>query len=143
MSYLRWQNKEHNMWYFTYTWVTESDVFQRVTIHLVKIAQLSFRLFSEKYWKIYVLTSIFLDLEEKIGRVVHENPNSHFFMDEVPLGFGISAEELADVSEKIPQDNCLWSACQSQLHPSSDDLRDCGKLFYLTSKFKELSHLFF
>jgi hypothetical protein len=91
----------------------------------------------------YVLTSIFLDLEEKIARVVHENPNSHFFMDEVPLGFGISAEELTEVSEKIPQDNFLWIACQSQLHPSSDDLRDCGKLFNLTSKFKDLSHLFF
>jgi hypothetical protein len=57
-------------------------------------------------------------------------------MDEVPLGFGISAEELAEVSEKISPDNCLWLACQSQLHPSSDDLRECGK-------FKELSHPFF
>ncbi len=74
---------------------------------------------------------------------MHENPDSHFFMDEVPLGFGISAEELAEVSEKNSQDNCLWIACQSQLHPSSDDLRDCGKLFYLTSKFKVLSNLFF
>jgi hypothetical protein len=64
-------------------------------------------------------------------------------MDEVPLGFGISAEELTEVSEKISQDNCLWIACQSQLHPSSDDLRDCGRLFYLTSKYKQLSHLSF
>jgi hypothetical protein len=81
--------------------------------------------------------SNFLELEEKIARVVTDNPDSHFFMDEVPLGFGISAEELADVSEKVSLDNFLWIACQSQLHPSSDDLRDCGKLFYLTSKFKE------
>ncbi len=64
-----------------------------------------------------------------IARVVNENPDSHVFMDEVPLGYGISAEELAKVSEKISPDNFLWLACQSQLHPSSDDLRKCGKLF--------------
>jgi hypothetical protein len=50
-------------------------------------------------------------------------------MDEVPLGFGISAEELAEVSETISQENYLWLACQSQLHPSSDDLRELGRLF--------------
>jgi hypothetical protein len=71
---------------------------------------------------------LFLDLEEKIGRVVNENPDSHFFMDEVPLGFRISTEELVEISEKVSQDNCLWLACQSQLHPSSDDLIECGKL---------------
>ncbi len=54
-------------------------------------------------------------------------------MDEVPLGFGISATELVEVSETISQDNCLWLACQSQLHPSSDELRECGKLFYFYS----------
>ncbi len=75
----------------------------------------------------FVYTSI-LDLEE----AVYQNPDSHFFMDEVPLGCGISAEELAEVSEKISPDNCLWLACQSQLHPSSDDLRECGQLFYFT-----------
>ncbi len=70
-----------------------------------------------------------LDLEEKIVRVVNENADSHFFMDEVPLGFGITAEELGKISEKISQDNCLWLACQSQLHPSSEDLRECGNLY--------------
>jgi hypothetical protein len=55
-------------------------------------------------------------------------------MDEVPLGFGITAQELSKVSEKISQDNYLWLACQSQLHPSSDDLRECGKFFNLLIK---------
>jgi hypothetical protein len=55
-------------------------------------------------------------------------------MDEVPLGCEISAEELVEGSEKISQDNYLWLACQSQLHPSTDDLRECGKLFHFTSK---------
>jgi hypothetical protein len=62
-------------------------------------------------------------------------------MDEVPLGCGITAEELAEVSEKISPLNFLWLACQSQLHPSSDDLKECGKLFVLLKM--DLSSFFF
>ena len=59
---------------------------------------------------------------------MNQNPDSHFFMDEVPLGCGITAEELAEVSKQIDPDNFLWIACQSQLNPSSEDLRDFGKV---------------
>ncbi len=69
----------------------------------------------------------FSDLEAKISTVVNQNPDSHFFMDEVPLGCGITAEELAEVSKQINPDNFLWIACQSQLNPSPEDLRDYGK----------------
>ncbi len=69
----------------------------------------------------------FVDLEERIAKVVNENPDAHFFMDEVPLEFGITAEQLAEISKNISLDNFLWIACQSQFHPSADDLREYGK----------------
>ncbi len=65
---------------------------------------------------------------------MEENPNSHFFFDEVPLGDGgITAEDLQEVSEKISSEKFLWLACQSQLHPSSDDLKDCGNWIFKKS----------
>jgi hypothetical protein len=90
---------------------------------------LLFKILLKNVFKIYNL-----DLEEKVAQAVNENPDSHFFMDEVPLGCGITAEELAEVSEKISPENFLWLACQSQLHPSSDDLKECGKLFVLIKR---------
>ncbi len=66
---------------------------------------------------------------------MEENPNAHFFFDEVPLGDGgITAEDLQEVSEKISSETFLWLACQSQLHPSSDDLKDCGNWIFKKSR---------
>jgi hypothetical protein len=61
---------------------------------------------------------------------VEENPNCHFFFDEVPLGSEITAEDLQEVSENVSPENFLWLACQSQLHPASDDLRACGNSYF-------------
>jgi hypothetical protein len=57
---------------------------------------------------------------------VADNPDSNFFFEEVPLGNGITAEDLQEISQKISPDYFLWLACQSQLHPSSKDLRESG-----------------
>ncbi len=82
----------------------------------------------------------FSDLKEKISTILNQNPDSHFFMDEVPLGCGITAEELAEVSKQIHPYHCLWIACQSQLNPSPEDLRDFGKCKTIVEKMVKPSY---
>jgi hypothetical protein len=51
-----------------------------------------------------IISVLFIGLKGKILSIVEENPNSHFFFDEVPMGdhsIGITAEDLQEVSKKI------------------------------------------
>jgi hypothetical protein len=61
--------------------------------------------------------------------IVKENPNGHFFLDEVPLAeLRITPEDLKEISNSIPEENFFWFACQSQLLPQQQErgLKDCG-----------------
>ncbi len=70
-------------------------------------------------------------LKKKILKIVESNPNGHFFLDEVPLAeLRITPEDLKDISEKIPNENFFWFACQSQLvtPQQEQELKDCGNM---------------
>ena len=62
-------------------------------------------------------------------QLVQENPQAHFFLDEVPLAeLRITPEDLEEISNAIPEENLFWFACQSQLSPlrHEHELKDCG-----------------
>jgi hypothetical protein len=63
-------------------------------------------------------------------QIVKDNPEGHFFLDEVPLAeLRITPEDLEEISNAIPEENLFWFACQSQLSPllQEQELKDCGK----------------
>jgi hypothetical protein len=69
---------------------------------------------------------IFLGLKGKIMKLVHENPEANFFMEDVPLCEQIiTPEDLKEISENIHEDRLFWFACQSQLS-TWQQLKDCG-----------------
>ncbi len=49
-----------------------------------------------------------------------ENPNTHFFLDEV-LVSQLTSKVLAEMSNTISPDNFLWVACQGDRLPSKSD----------------------
>ncbi len=62
-------------------------------------------------------------------QIVKDNPEGHFFLDEVPLAeLRITPEDLKEISNAIPPENLFWFACQSQLLPQQQEqeLKDCG-----------------
>jgi hypothetical protein len=63
-----------------------------------------------------------------------KHPESHFFMDECPVGInGLQSKELRDLSEKLSEDQFLWIACQTQKSPSSEELKSNGNSHPLNS----------
>jgi hypothetical protein len=67
------------------------------------------------------------NLENKIIQLLRENSEAHFFFDEFPFGLnGLQQDELKNISDKIPEKNILWIACQYQNNPMSEDLHNCG-----------------
>ncbi len=63
-------------------------------------------------------------------RLVHENPEANFFLDEVPLDeHRINCNDLQEISENIHEERLFWFACQSQLLPSQQDLSVHGNIF--------------
>jgi hypothetical protein len=67
-------------------------------------------------------------------QIVQDNPNGHFFMDEVPLAeLRITPEDLKEISMAIPQENFFWFACQSQLSPvqQEQELKNFGNSLLL------------
>jgi hypothetical protein len=81
------------------------------------------------YFHNFFSKSLIAGLKEKILQLVKDNPQGHFFLDEVPLAeLKITAGDMKEISEKIPEENYFWFACQSQLLPQQQeqDLIDCG-----------------
>ncbi len=81
-----------------------------------------------------------LDLLSRIVECIEKNPDSHFFLDETPLGINaITVDNLIEeISPKICDDRILWIACHTKNRPYelSDDLRDNGNLLdSISSKF--------
>ncbi len=64
-------------------------------------------------------------------QIVNDNPEGHFFLDEVPLAeLRITPEDLEEISNAIPEENFFWIACQSQLvtPQQEQELKDCGNM---------------
>ncbi len=62
-------------------------------------------------------------------QIVKDNPNGHFFLDEVPLDeLKITTKDLEEISNAIPGENIFWFACQSQLvtQQQEQELKDFG-----------------
>jgi hypothetical protein len=69
---------------------------------------------------------LFSDLRKKIFQIVYENPSDNFFFDKVPIGDGITLEDLQEVSEKVSKEKYLWIACRSDFFQSAGDLKNFG-----------------
>jgi hypothetical protein len=90
------------------------------------------------YFHIFFSKSLISGLKEKILQIVKDNPQGHFFLDEVPLAeLKITAGDMKEISEKIPEENYFWFACQSQLLPQQQeqDLIDCGNPNLLSNNY--------
>jgi hypothetical protein len=61
-------------------------------------------IFTGKNWK------------DNFWKEVQDNPDSNFFLDEVPNAVG--PNELNLLSKKVSGTKYLWAACQSHLPPS-------------------------
>jgi hypothetical protein len=64
---------------------------------------------------------------------VKENPDAHFFLDEV-LVSQVTSKVLAEISNTISKDNFFWVACQSDRLPSKFDPNLKGKTYNLHKK---------
>jgi hypothetical protein len=74
---------------------------------------------------------VFEGLKDKVLQLVRKYPDANFFMDEVPLDeCRLKLEDLKEIAETIHLNNFLWFACQSQLLPPQQDLKECGNTFF-------------
>ena len=67
--------------------------------------------------------------------MAEENPNCHFFMDEVHVDeCEISSETILEMSKIISPENYLWIACQSDTNTDKDDKNLLGMLYFFNNK---------
>ena len=73
-----------------------------------------------------------LGLVTSLEKIIKENSNSNFFLDEVPVGVeGIPTKSLNDFSKLVPQNVFFWIACQSHHPPSQRHLKGVTKLSFI------------
>jgi hypothetical protein len=61
-------------------------------------------------------------MENSLLELVKRNKDTHFLLDEVPFR-AISANLLNQLSEKIPESQYLWVACQAHESHYTNDLK--------------------
>jgi len=55
-------------------------------------------------------------------KIAEENPNCHFFLDEVHVDDSeISSKTFLEMSKSISKESYLWIACQSDTNTDKDD----------------------
>jgi hypothetical protein len=73
-------------------------------------------------------SKIFSDPEELL-EIAEQNPNCHFFMDEVHVDdCEISSKTILEMSKIISKESYLWIACQSDTNTDKDDKNLLGML---------------
>ncbi len=71
--------------------------------------------------KLIVFFFIFVILGS-LYNLLKENKGSNFFLDEVLVrSSGLTGKSLAELSEMVDPDKCLWIACQSDKTPNEND----------------------
>ena len=84
--------------------------------------------------KTIFLLNVFLNLglKDRTKNLFKEHPESHFFMDEFPVGSnGLQPKELKEFSDQLQEDTFLWIACQTQKSPPSEIIKQFGKYLCL------------
>jgi hypothetical protein len=75
------------------------------------------------------LLLLYSDLKKQTIQLMKKHPESHFFMDECPVGInGLQPGDLKDLSDELSEDQFLWIACQTQKSPPSEDIESNGSL---------------
>ena len=64
-----------------------------------------------------------------LEKLVENNPESNFFIDEAPVSEeNFPTEVLAQISKKVSPNNSLWIACQSDKPPYTENSILAGNL---------------
>ena len=70
----------------------------------------------------------FADISD-LEKLVENNPESNFFIDEAPVSEeNFPTEVLAQISKKVSPNNSLWIACQSDKPPYTENSILAGNL---------------
>ncbi len=75
-----------------------------------------------------LIMTFFAELSD-LEKLVENNPNSNFFIDEAPVSEeNFPTEMLAQISKKVSPNNTMWIACQSDKLPYTENSNLAGKI---------------
>ena len=73
--------------------------------------------------RLKVFTFSVTRIEKQLETLVLENQDSHFFMDEAPVGVdAINASFFNELAKKIPKENYFWIAAQGHREVSANSI---------------------